>query len=166
MPRGIPNNPRVIGPAGGDTPTRADEVRRERRRKPGSTTLSGIKLSVDESALDRKNYHYRFVKAGDGNRINQLYGQDYDVAPEAAKPDSNSVGTVNSAHGGTGENGAPYDMVLMRKPKDWFDADQKEKQAPLDAMDEAIRRGQDHAKNELRGPGVYTPDAGNSIERA
>jgi hypothetical protein len=33
---------------------RADEVRRERRKKPGQTVVSGIKLSMDESKLDKQ----------------------------------------------------------------------------------------------------------------
>lgn len=142
---------------------RAAKIRAERRKKPGQTIMAGIKLSVDESKLDRANYHYRHVNDKDG-RVQQLVGQDYDIAPEIAKADSNSLGTVNSALAGT-EEGRPYNTVLMRKHKVLFDDDQKEKQAPLDAMDEAIRRGADHKANELRGAGVYTPGT-NKIERA
>jgi hypothetical protein len=144
-------------------PTRAEAVRQERRRKPGSVSHSGIKLAVDERKLDRNTYSYRFVKDVDG-RVQQLEADDYDIAPEGAKPDGNGLGTVSSAMGGTND-GKPYNMVLMRKRKDWFEADQKAKQKPLDEMDEAIRRGADHktGKSELRGEGVYTPGT-NSID--
>lgn len=146
-------------------PTRADEVRRERRRKPGQTVLANLKLSVDEAKLDRKTYEYRFVNDKDG-RVQQLHAQDWDIAPEGAKEDNASLGSVNSAHAGVNE-GKPYQTVLMRKPKDWFDEDQKEKQRPLDEMEDAIRRGRtDHKANELRGAGVYTPGGANTIERA
>lgn len=157
MPKGIPNTPRSVE-------ARADEVRQERRRKPGQTVLSGIKLSVDESKLDRNTYQYRFAN-DKGGRVEQLGSVDWDVAPEAAKSDGNGLGTVNSVHAGVIE-GKPYNTVLLRKRKDWFEADQKEKQQPLDATDEAIRRGNvDHKANELRGDGVYTPGT-NSIDRA
>jgi hypothetical protein len=149
------------------TPPRAEAVRAERRRKPGSEAFAGIKLSVDETKIDRTNYQYRFVNDHD-NRVQKLYAQDWDVAPEAdAKPDSNGMGSVSSALGGTDNSGKPYNQVLMRKPKDWFEADQREKQKPLDAMDEAIRRGRTNEQNvPLRGEGVYTPNGGNTIERA
>lgn len=143
-------------------PTRAAEVR-ERRRKPGSATNNGIKLALDQSQLD-PNYHHRFVRS-DPARVRQLIAQDYDpVSNSAAKPDSTGMGSVPTALGGLDEAGKPYDLILMRKPKDWHEADQKEKMKPLDENDEAIRRGLTTQKHvELRGPGVYTPDEGNSI---
>jgi hypothetical protein len=170
MPRGIPNRPAVTAESGVSLAptksTRADEVRQERRRKPGQVAHSGIKLSVDERVLDRDTYHYRYA-ADTGARVQQLIADDYDIAPEiGAKPDGNSLGSVNTTLAGTDDNGKPYNHVLMRKRKDWFEADQKEKQKPLDAMDEAIRRGNVSAQNtELKGPGVYTPGV-NIIDRA
>ncbi len=146
-------------------PTRADEVRQQRRKKPGQVANVGIKLAVDENALDRGTYHYRFARST-GGRIQSLTANDYDIAPEGAKSDGNSLGTVNSVHGGVDDAGKPYDLVLMRKRQDWFEADQKEKMQPLDEMDEAIRRNNPtHKGNDMRGPGVYTPGT-NSIERA
>lgn len=147
-------------------PTRAEEVRQERRRKPGSSAMSGIKLGLDESKIDRTNYNYRFVR-DEGNRVQQLHAQDWDVVGDQVKDDTNSLGTVNTAHGGVGEAGKPYNMVLVKKRKEWFDEDQKAKMKPLDEMDQAIARGTDHqtGKLDLRGPGVYTPGA-NVIDRA
>ncbi len=148
------------------TETRADEVRQERRKRPGLEAYSGINLTVDETRLERKTYQYRFVNDQPG-RVAKLHSLDWDPAPEAAKPDTNSMGSLASAHGGLDDDGRPFNTILMRKRKDWFEADQKEKQKPLDAMEEAIRRGNpNHSANkDLRGPGVYTPDTGNTIER-
>lgn len=142
--------------------SRAETVRQERRKKPGQTAHPGIHLSVDESKLDRKTYQYRFVNDQD-NRVQRLEAQDWDVAPEGgAKPDSNSVGTLSSAHAGLAD-GKPYNTVLMRKRKDWFETDQKEKQQPLDAIETAIKRGNpNHSGNDLKGAGVYTPGADES----
>ena len=58
-------------------PTRAEEVRQERRRQPGSTVASGIKLTVNEAELDRTQYAYRWVKDS-GGRMTQLHGDDWD----------------------------------------------------------------------------------------
>lgn len=168
MPRGIRNTPAQAdsGVQINARPTRADGVRQERRRKPGQTAHSGIKLALDESRLDRGTYQYRFVNDQD-MRVKQLEAQDWDIAPEGAKADGNSLGSASSTIGGTSESGKPYNTVLMRKRKDWFEADQREKQKPLDAMEEAIRRGNTaEQKTDLKGPGVYTPNGVNIIERA
>lgn len=144
-------------------PTRAEEVRQERRRQPGATVVAGIKLGVDESKLDRSTYEYRWANET-GNRLQQLHANDWDVAPEMAAPGTDSGGTVNSKVAGTDDTGKPFNAVLMRKRKDWFQADQKAKQKPLDEMDEAIRKGSAHQQSEpsLR-EGAYTPDGGNKI---
>lgn len=164
MPRGIRNI--VAGAEAPAKPTRADQVRQERRKKPGLTAHSGIKLTIDETAVDRNTYQYRYVN-DQGMRVKQLEAQDWDIAPEAAKTDGNSLGTVNSTIGGMDETGKPYNMVLMRKRKDWFEEDQREKLKPVDKVEEAIRRGNTSEQNtELKGPGVYTPNGVNIIERA
>lgn len=145
-------------------PTRAEEVRQERRRAAGSVVATGIKLAVDESKLDRTHYEYRFVKDF-GARMVSLHGDDWDPAPEQAVIGSTGEGTVGSKIGGTDPSGKPYNMVLMRKRKDWFKADQKEKQKPLDEMDAAIRRGTNHqAETGADAPAFYTPGGGNRIE--
>lgn len=137
---------------------RAESVRQERRKKPGQTAHAGLHFAVDESKLDRKTYQYRHVNDRDG-RVQRLEAEDWDIAPEGAKSDTNSLGTVTSTHAGVTE-GKPYNAVLMRKRKDWFEADQKEKQKPLDVIETAIKRGNpNHQGNDLKGPGVYTPGA-------
>lgn len=147
-----------------DKPSRADTVRQERRRKPGSVAHTGIKLSVDERKLDRKTYQYRFANDKDG-RVQRLEAEDWDIDPSQAKEDTNSLGTVSSAHAGVIE-GKPFNAVLMRKRKDWYEADQKEKQRPLDEIEATIRRGKGaSASGELSGEGVYTPGQ-NVIDRA
>ena len=143
---------------------RAEEIRAARRKKPGPVEQAGLKLTVDETKMDRTDWHYRFVK-DDPNRVRQLHARDYDIAPEAAKEDGNSLSTQTSALGGVTETGAPYNMVLMRKHAVLHEDDLKEKQKPLDAIDEAIRRGQTGLPGqELKGSGVYTPGQ-NTIER-
>lgn len=154
--------------------TRAEAVRTERRRRPGSVAGPGMKLAVDESKLDRANYHYRFVNDTPG-RMAGLYAQDYDPAPEmGVKADGTGLGTVTEQHAGILDNGKPFGAVLMRKPIRMHEQDQKDKQKPLDEIEKAIKRGNpNHQGNELKGPGVYTPGADeqnpsgvNIIERA
>jgi len=153
-------------PAAGTVSARADEVRTERRRKRGSVALSGLKLTTDESKLDRNRFSYRWVRDS-GSRMQQLIADDYDPAPEQAVEGNQGLGSVGQKIGGTEENGKPYGMVLMRKRKDWYDADQKEKARPLDEIDKQIKGGTVHEKDfpELRS-GTYTPGGQNTIETA
>lgn len=145
-------------------PTRADEVRRERRNKPGSVNQTNAKLAVDESKLDRKTYEYRWVNDA-GARMMQVHDREWDPAPEGASVSNDGEGSVTRKVAGVDETGKPYSAVLMRKRKDWFDEDHARKMAPLSEMDKAIRAGANHqAEPELRGEGVYTPDGGNRLD--
>jgi hypothetical protein len=134
---------------------RAEEERRERRRKPGALSAQGKRLVVDESKLDRNKFEYRFANDTKG-RLQQLHADDYDPAPE---------GESDHRLAGTDETGKPFNAVLMRKRKDWYDDDQKEKMRPLKEMDDAIRRGDHRADGEpdMRS-GTYTPGGRNTIE--
>lgn len=145
---------------------RAEETRRARRMKPGDVAKTGIRLGVDDSRLD-PDKTYRWVK-DDPARIAHMHKLDYDLVDEPVKEDSNGLGTIPSAHGGIGENGKPYGMVLMAKFKDWYADDQKEKQKPLDEIDNSIRRGTAHQKSgEADNLGAaYTPEGiTNTVSR-
>jgi hypothetical protein len=146
-------------------PSRAEQTRRERRMTPGSTIATGEKLLLDESRLDRNTYTYRWVK-DEGNRVEIFKRKDWDlVDDEEAKTDGTGLGSVPTQHGGVGESGKPYGLVLMKKYRDWYDDDQKAKRKPLDAMERAIRAGtvQTQAgEAELNGVS-YTPGT-NSLD--
>lgn len=145
-------------------PTRADEVRRERREKPGSVNQTSAKLAVDEKMLDRSTFEYRWVN-DTGARMMQLHERDWDPAPELASASKDGEGTVTRKIAGVDDTGKPYSTVLMRKFKDWYDQGQARKLAPLAEMDKAIRAGANHqAEPDLRGEGVYTPDGGNRLD--
>lgn len=146
------------------TETRAEKIRTERRRKPGSVMLSGVKLGVDQSKLD-PNFVHRWVN-DKGSRVQQFESSDWDVVSEPVKADSDGAGTVQTKVVGT-DAGKPYNAVLMRKRKEWFEEDKKEAQKPLDDVDDAIRRGLNHQKDspELVG-NSYTPNGRNTVSRA
>ena len=133
--------------------SRADQIRRERRWKPSPLNEAGLKLHLDQSKLDPE-YHYRWA-ADRPDRIRHMKAYDYDVVPTVVKDGTNSLGTVNSVTGGVDE-GAPYNMVLMRKHKVLFEDDQARKMKPLDDMDAAIRRGNGASTDPQSGV-FYTP---------
>lgn len=59
---------------------------------------------------------------------------------------------------GTKENGAPLMAYLMVIDKDWYEEDQRVKQAEVDKTDEAIRTGGIQGK--VGEDGRYIPDGG------
>jgi hypothetical protein len=145
--------------------TRAETTRRERRMKPGDNVNPSIKLGLDESKLDRATKVYRWVNDKPG-RVRELQAKDWDLVDNAeAKPDGAQLGSIPAVHGGIGENGAPYGMVLMSKFKDWHDEDERRKRKPLAEMDKAIQGGTAHDKagEADLGGSAYTPGT-NSIE--
>lgn len=147
--------------------SRAENIRRERRRKPGQMAYGGGRLSVDEEALDRVNFEYRFVNDTPG-RVKRLHDADWDrVNDPDVKPDATAQGTVVSVHGGTEASGQPFEQVLMRKHKDWYKSDQQEKLKAAEEVDKqlsgnmaekiAATTDKDLANN------AYVPGSGNSI---
>lgn len=146
---------------------RAEETRKERRRKRGDTVHSGIRLAVDMSKLDTSNYEYRWVNDTAG-RPSRLYEEDWAVAPEMATEANDGLGTVQSKNVGTQKSGQPMSGILMRKPKDWYNEDQRDKQRPLDQIEHEIRTGTAHERGEpeLRDRNsVYTPNGANILDR-
>lgn len=145
--------------------TRADEIRTERRRKPGNVLQTGKKLAVNEAALDRDNFEYRFFNDTPG-RIQAAYDNDWDtVTDPTVKPDADGAGTVIEKVVGT-DGSKPTKGVLMKKRRDWYQQDQKEKRAHLDKIEESIRRGAAHRNEaDLAGAVSYTPEGGNTLRR-
>lgn len=136
---------------------RAEEVRQERRRKPGATTVMGLKLHVPESAKDQQ-YVHRWVN-DIGQRVQSMTADDWDPAPMGgSSTEARYVGT---------DSGKPINAVLMRKRKDWYDDDQKAKRSNLAETDKAILRGTVHANagEADLSEAAYTPGNGNSINR-
>ena len=59
-------------------------------------------------------------------------------------------------------NGKPYGVVLMKKYKDWHEADRKAKNKPLEEMDKAIKRGTAHEQAGERGPHHHLEHTGRA----
>lgn len=135
---------------------RAEEVRTERRRKPGATTALGLKLHVPEEDKDPQ-YVHRWVNDV-GQRVQTMTADDWDPAPLDGKTESRYVGA---------NDGKPTNAILMRKRRDWYEADQKDKRAVLGETDKAIQRGTVHANaaDADLSANAYTPGNGNSISR-
>ena len=143
--------------------------RTERRRRNDMSPMSRAPLSVPGATLD-PNYYYRWVDDHPG-RIQALTSQDdYDpvtyadlgIAPTDA--DSNPGATVTRvADKPTGRK-----TMLLRKRKDWHDADKAKEQIQNDQTDNALRRGlvpaSDGGQHGLSGEHAYIPEGGIRID--
>lgn len=146
-------------------PTRADEVKSERRRQRGPTVLTGQKLGVSEAFLDRNKFEYRWLN-DDGGRIEQMTtADDWDLVEDpkkVGKEDADGLGTKISKVVGRGESGAMR-AYLARKPKVYYDEDQREKRASIKETMDAIKRGTPSTEATPLGDSGYIPDGGSGI---
>lgn len=146
-------------------PDRKEVTKRQRRRRTTFGIDSTKKLFVPEHMKD-PNFHYRWINAT-GNRL-QLMTQedDYDIVCEEDAKNEKDVGegTAVKRAVGTNKAGEPIYAYLCRKPKEFYEEDQKAKQQPVDESEEALRRG------DVKTPGgqadkeaFYTPGGSNTV---
>lgn len=144
---------------------RAEQEKTERRKQRGNAMLPGLKLGVREDLLDRKNFNYRWIN-DNGARIEDMtVSDDYDLVRDPQKimkDDNGNEGALVSKVVGTTENNQPIRAFLARKPKKYFDEDQKEKQAALDRQMADIKRGKPSEAAQMGG-NDYVPQGGISI---
>lgn len=150
------------------TPTpRQDEVKERRRRREGSGAERNMKLHVPEEAKDPKHV-YRWVNDRPG-RVRQLTQQDdYEVVsstemggetPIENGPAAEGTVMARAADKITGER-----MVLLKKPKDYYEKDKAEEQKALDARDELLRKGLPVSQEGLSGKDhAYVPGGRNVV---
>jgi len=119
-------------PRGREEPSRGrSETRRETRVPFGAP---GAKLT----SPDDPNYKFRFFNDNwrhDPNRIMRAQRAGYEVVEGWESPPA-----------GTNEDGSGIRAVLMKLPKDLYDADQALKQKEIDKVDQEIHRGDLNSK--------------------
>lgn len=143
------------GPGRPPNSERAGEVKQRRRRREGMGPERHLKLAIPNKD---PNYEYRWVNNRPG-RVHQLTTMDdWDIAPEQEGAGLGTVGerTVDK---GTGER-----AILLRKPKEFYDEDQAEKERMLKARDETMRRGPLPSAEGAGGDGTtYVPGGRNIV---
>lgn len=141
---------------------------RSSRKERVPLGVARTRLSIDESAKD-PNYNYRWITDKPG-RLDSAQSGGYEFAPEQVKvgqdvKDGNSdVGSRVSRVVGTNSDGTPQRGYLMRIPKEYFEADQAEKQRKVDDIDAAIKRGT--ANQRGADDNRYVPKGGINIRTA
>jgi len=135
----------------------------ERRKQRGSLGVSKSKLHVEDEALDRNKYTYRWVNDRDG-RVQELSreGRDWEIVPDRdndVKKDGNNMGAQASVRVGTQENGGPVNGVFMRKLKEYDEMDRALAQEEIDATERGLSGG-DGASTAGLVDKAYTPKGG------
>lgn len=129
--------------------TRAEATQRERRRRGSNDATSDMKLGF--RFKPDPNYEYRWINHGvDGQRIkDKTIDDDWDMVSSEGEQTSD-VGTALRRAVGQNASGPIY-SYLCRKPKDWHEADQRQKQERNDRMMEHIRGGKSPMDISTRG---------------
>lgn len=115
------------------------ETRRKRRRDVNED-LSGFnqRLAIPRHLVNNPDYAYRWVNDEDTN-ISKASANDYDFANENGEMVDRSAPDCYCVHAGTLPNGSPLMTYLMRKHKDWYDADKAREQTAIDEKMKAIQ---------------------------
>lgn len=148
-------------------PSRADEVKSERRRQRGANQIMGLKLGVSESILDRQKFEYRWIN-DNGGRIEQMTtADDWDLVPDPkmqGKPDADGLGSIISKVVGKGESGQPMRAYLARKPRQFYEEDQRDKRDSIKRTMDSIKRGEPQTEAPALGKAGYVPSSGIQIK--
>lgn len=155
MPRGIPSEATLAAraasateqpaDAGPQTSARAEEMRRERRRRDDGDLdrMGRLALTIPpevQERLDREGKTARWVR-DDPNRQVSMHRNDWDVTPD--------VEAVPADRDGEGK------LVLMEKYRDWYADDQRQKSELLDEREQALTRSE--GENRKAGDGLVVP---------
>lgn len=121
------------------------------------------------SAKEIPGYVCRWIN-DDGGRIPQAIEGGYNYVTqkeaghigESVEDGNTDIGSKVSKVVGKHPDGTPKRAFLMKIKKDWYDEDQLEKQAQVDAVDRAIREG--HNPDGNKDPHQYVPSEGIKIQ--
>lgn len=140
--------------------TDAKRAKSGRARRKERVPLSAMKMKLDAPA--REGFVRRWVN-DDAGRI-----QDFERAGYACVEDqeihTDGEGSRVARRVGVQDNGDPLYAFLMEQKQDWYNEDQATKQAELDKVDAAIKRG-DGGGVQNGQDGRYVPSQGITYER-
>ena len=142
--------------------SRSEEATVTRRRRQDTDTV-GKRLAVNTNLLDYGRFAYRFINDAPARLFQMTQQDDWDIVKQdgsIVKPDSTDMGDAVSVVVGTKPDGSPMRSYLCRKPRNFYDDDQKKKQTDLDEQLAQLRRGNTKA-GDLQGD--YVPSGGIRI---
>jgi hypothetical protein len=144
-----------------ETKTSSETERKRRKVRAGSTSEIRLKSDYFNPYITDDSYEYRLVNDDDEYRITTLEDNDWDKVLD-------NKNKVLRQPCGTLKDGRTQHRFLMRKKKEWYEADQKEKLAPLDEIERELLRGQGKegfGNNKVEADKFYVPkDSKNRVE--
>lgn len=115
---------------------------KERTRR---TPITGFRNKLTVQGQE-PGYQYRIVN-DDGDRIRMMEEVGYELVTDKSIKVGDKRVAVPAAEGspvkvavGKGENGSPQYAYVMRIKKEWFEEDQKAKQASIDEAEKQMKR--------------------------
>jgi hypothetical protein len=122
------------------------ETEQRRRKQRDGGELTGKRLAVTKSSLDFTRFVYRWINDAPARLFAKTKEDDWDVVTnDGVKDDSADLGNAVSQIVGTAPDGSALKAYLCRKPRTFYDEDQKDKSRDLDKQLEQLRRGNDRA---------------------
>ncbi len=153
----------------GAKPTkRQKEERQKRRRRSTQDGDFSLKLSVPEHEKD-SDYTYRWINDSVGGRMMEMtVHDDWDrvtsdqitADPERDKGEGTPIKRVV---GVDRKSNQPMYAYLCRKPRDYFEQDEAEKQARIDAVEKDMRREAPADPKGIEETKSYVPGGTNTI---
>ncbi len=139
----------------------AKQEGKPRRRKGRSERVPLSAMRQRLLAPERKGFVRRWInddggRTGDFERAGYAYVEDTDIHTDGE-------GSRVSRRVGVHPNGQPMYAFLMEQKQEYYSDDQATKNAELDKVDEAIRRG--NVAGQDGQDGRYIPSQGITIER-
>jgi hypothetical protein len=131
--------------------------RKTRKERPPVSGLRDI-LTVKDKDPD---YEYRWAKDSSG-RVQWLEQRGWEVVTESHEIGQKTVDSTTRSVGKavTRFGGGNVTLVLMRIPKEWYDADQAAKQEMVDALEASMQREANAGSIPGQNQPGYVPDGG------
>jgi hypothetical protein len=120
---------------------------KEQRRKRDHGDMTAQRMPVARSMLDLDRFTYRWVNDTAG-RLKFFYDDHWDVVMQDGSgmaPNATDLGAAVSQVVGVSADGKALSAYLMRKPRTYYDEDQKQKNVDLDEQLAQLRRGNDRS---------------------
>lgn len=141
---------------------RIEQERQRRRRR--DDLGSGRLLNLDVPGEKDRNYTYRWINDDPGRVRKLTVLDDWDVVTSeqlgdtSAKDSQVGSGVERIVDKSTGKR-----AILVRKLKDYYEADKRKESERMDAIDAVMKSGQATSPEGLSGPAAYVPSGGISI---
>ncbi len=148
---------------------RAEQVAGERRRRKDMSVNAHLRFSIPDHLRDDKRYRYHWLVDRPGRIEQKTKYDDWDFVEEAelaADGRQTGAGTRIERHAGVDQYGNPQRAYLVRKLREYDEADKAAAQKRLDQRMAAIKRGKTPGETgqTIHEDGSYVPSSGISIQ--